>query len=714
MQQSNYGKAYEAYQQAVYRDGKNPAYWCSIGVLYFNINQYHDALDAYTRAVRIHPFIPEIWQNLGILYESCHDQLADATDAYQRASQLDPGNVELERRLKEVRTALRNGTEITTAPPPPQDIMPDSKSWQSVHMDVSGAKPVYLDSKSISQHPSPAPEAGLGLSSLIPGRPPLRGSPPSGPIHGIPPSSSGYGPNAGMQEIPNGGRRRSSFTRPDSSHAHYPPPHPAQYSEEALRSRHAPPPPGPGQPSQHLLSGQYGLTMASRPSVHSHNSTSSGQRDIDRDVSGQARSGPAGRMAASAASGRSSAYIPGERDSPHAMQDPTFRRAISPNSPGAEFEYQMRAADERERHMREREEQRAGSRGGPQHPQREQQQQQQQQQQQRRHPPPLGAATHSPTDDRLSAAYGHRDYQAAGPSSRRPGSPPPGPGGPRYVDDRPPPGRQLPGYPYDRQGGPPGYPDPRRDPRFNHDPRYDYAEVAAVERERMQAESQRQSRRAGAPSTLSEEEERRRMAMERNVGGANAMGRNGRRDLSPGDMLDGRERERDLRRPPPPNDGPGQLPSMRTSAPTRGGPGHYPTHLDQQRSSLDNGQSMSQKASADRRKTYGRHPVSPTPHKFQYTPMIGRLIVSGLSFDCSFEQDMAEGPQSHPSRQPEQSYDDETDMANALIGLAGGAPGAEGSSKHSSGPYRAGEKRPLSAHEDAPFKKARGQDEMGM
>ena len=30
-----YNKAYEAYQQAVYCDGRNPTFWCSIGVLYF-------------------------------------------------------------------------------------------------------------------------------------------------------------------------------------------------------------------------------------------------------------------------------------------------------------------------------------------------------------------------------------------------------------------------------------------------------------------------------------------------------------------------------------------------------------------------------------------------------------------------------------------------------------------------------------------------------
>ena len=37
--ENNYHKAYEAYQQAVYRDARNPAFWCSIGVLYYQINQ---------------------------------------------------------------------------------------------------------------------------------------------------------------------------------------------------------------------------------------------------------------------------------------------------------------------------------------------------------------------------------------------------------------------------------------------------------------------------------------------------------------------------------------------------------------------------------------------------------------------------------------------------------------------------------------------------
>lgn len=67
MSQHKFPKAYEAYQQAVYRDGRNPTFWCSIGVLYYQINQYRDALDAYSRAIRLNPNISEVWYDLGTL-----------------------------------------------------------------------------------------------------------------------------------------------------------------------------------------------------------------------------------------------------------------------------------------------------------------------------------------------------------------------------------------------------------------------------------------------------------------------------------------------------------------------------------------------------------------------------------------------------------------------------------------------------------------------
>ena len=70
MSQQKYPKAYEAYQQAVYRDGRNPTFWCSIGVLYYQINQYRDALDAYSRAIRLNPYISEVWYDLGTLVRS--------------------------------------------------------------------------------------------------------------------------------------------------------------------------------------------------------------------------------------------------------------------------------------------------------------------------------------------------------------------------------------------------------------------------------------------------------------------------------------------------------------------------------------------------------------------------------------------------------------------------------------------------------------------
>jgi tetratricopeptide (TPR) repeat protein len=89
MSRKDYRAAYDAYQHAVYRDGRNAAFWCSIGVLYYHIQQYRDALDAFSRAIRVDARVPEVWFNLGTLYEACR-QFSDASDAYQRAAELAP------------------------------------------------------------------------------------------------------------------------------------------------------------------------------------------------------------------------------------------------------------------------------------------------------------------------------------------------------------------------------------------------------------------------------------------------------------------------------------------------------------------------------------------------------------------------------------------------------------------------------------------------
>jgi tetratricopeptide (TPR) repeat protein len=86
MSQQKYPKAYEAYQQAVYRDGRNPTFWCSIGVLYYQINQYRDALDAYSRAIRLNPNISEVWYDLGTLVSTSRPVISRATLTWHSTS----------------------------------------------------------------------------------------------------------------------------------------------------------------------------------------------------------------------------------------------------------------------------------------------------------------------------------------------------------------------------------------------------------------------------------------------------------------------------------------------------------------------------------------------------------------------------------------------------------------------------------------------------
>lgn len=116
MSLEKYRKAYDAFQQAVYRDGRNPSFWCSIGVLYCRIHQYRDALDAFSRAIRLNPYLSEVWYDLGTLYETCN-QLNDSRDAYQRAVELDPNNALIHTRLKELQSSESRGEASKTETP---------------------------------------------------------------------------------------------------------------------------------------------------------------------------------------------------------------------------------------------------------------------------------------------------------------------------------------------------------------------------------------------------------------------------------------------------------------------------------------------------------------------------------------------------------------------------------------------------------------------
>ncbi|KAJ7480062.1 TPR-containing protein Mql1 [Mycena galericulata] len=181
-----YNKAYEAYQQAVYRDGRNPTFWCSIGVLYFQINQYRDALDAYSRAIRINPYISEVWFDLGSLYESCNNQISDAIDAYARASELDPNNPVISQRLALLKNAQATGGQVPAAPGP-QDVHPTAYASAVVPppgltgppllLQSTSQRPVFrTDSRGPPAEISLPPPSQVGAGRTSPG--PFRGGPP--------------------------------------------------------------------------------------------------------------------------------------------------------------------------------------------------------------------------------------------------------------------------------------------------------------------------------------------------------------------------------------------------------------------------------------------------------------------------------------------------------------------------------------------------------
>ncbi|KAJ2161674.1 glucose repression mediator protein [Coemansia sp. RSA 552] len=176
MVQQTYSKAYEAYQQAVYRDGNNATYWCSIGVLYFQINQYRDALDAYSRAIRINPYLSEVWFDLGALYEACNNQVNDAIDAYTRAAELDRSNVIIEQRLDLLRRIQSTGqTSLGNSNPPPQPIDPPTAAAPAGQPNAPGGP------AGESTGPGGAP-GSLGAPPGSLGAPPMTSGPPHIPL----------------------------------------------------------------------------------------------------------------------------------------------------------------------------------------------------------------------------------------------------------------------------------------------------------------------------------------------------------------------------------------------------------------------------------------------------------------------------------------------------------------------------------------------------
>lgn len=277
-----YNKAYEAYQQAVYRDGRNPTFWCSIGVLYYQINQYRDALDAYSRAIRLNPFISEVWYNLGSLYESCNNQITDAIDAYTRAADLDPTNASIKRRLNLLQNASSSNGPLPPAPGPvdvhpsqytaqPQGPYPPGgspgNSPRGVQMAPPGSEP--QDGPNGRALPPPPPVGELGRASS-PG--PFRGGnaapPPLQHVDESRGNMSRHAPLAPMETDPRDGRdprdmrdgrdhRDHREHRDPRDHRHDGPPGP-RYDPAADAARRPPSPGSPGRRGAYPYPPYYG------------------------------------------------------------------------------------------------------------------------------------------------------------------------------------------------------------------------------------------------------------------------------------------------------------------------------------------------------------------------------------------------------------------------------------------------------------------------
>ncbi|KAL1697892.1 hypothetical protein EV121DRAFT_297789, partial [Schizophyllum commune] len=172
-----YNKAYKAYQQAVHRDSRNPTFWCSISVLYFQPNQFRDAHDANSCAIRINPYISEVSFDLGSLYESCNNQISDAIDVYTRASELEPSNQIITQHLQLLKNAQINGMRAGAAPGP-QDVHP------TVYANIEGrplcgSAALRIESRGPGKEMAlPPPSPSQMTANARSGSPPFRGGRP--------------------------------------------------------------------------------------------------------------------------------------------------------------------------------------------------------------------------------------------------------------------------------------------------------------------------------------------------------------------------------------------------------------------------------------------------------------------------------------------------------------------------------------------------------
>ena len=101
MRNNDMNEAYQNYHQCIsfYRD--SAYFWCSLGLLYYQNDQYRDAVEAYQAALYHQPNLPEAWLNIGLIFEQQKD-LNTAVRIYQTGSQWCTNCPEFEQRINNI------------------------------------------------------------------------------------------------------------------------------------------------------------------------------------------------------------------------------------------------------------------------------------------------------------------------------------------------------------------------------------------------------------------------------------------------------------------------------------------------------------------------------------------------------------------------------------------------------------------------------------
>jgi len=84
-----YSKAYECLHKCITKEPKNSTFWCSLGILFAEMNQVKSAHECFTNALHFNPTNAENFFNMGCLYELC-SQPIDAIVMHEKAIELQP------------------------------------------------------------------------------------------------------------------------------------------------------------------------------------------------------------------------------------------------------------------------------------------------------------------------------------------------------------------------------------------------------------------------------------------------------------------------------------------------------------------------------------------------------------------------------------------------------------------------------------------------